>query len=270
MNGDVKISVLTISLNSEQTLEKTIQSVLNQTFKNVEYIVVDGGSQQPTLDILTKYKDKIDQLVCERDNGISDAFNKGIALCSGEIIGILNSDDWYEPHALEQINNSYRRFPDTDVFYGELQNWKNGQTDMYLSSNSNLAHLKREMVLAHPACFVKKSAYEKWGYYSNQYEYAMDYELMLRFHLLGAKFVAVPHTLSNMRLEGKSSKRWYRAHLEVYRAQKEWIGNPMMARVLFMFRILKASIRILLTAVGLESIVHSYRKSQKWKHHSKL
>ena len=100
-----KISIITISFNSDKTLEDTINSVISQDYPNLEYLIVDGGSKDRTLDIVDKYRDKIDVVVSEPDKGISDAFNKGIQLATGEIIGIINSDDLLMPGALQEISD---------------------------------------------------------------------------------------------------------------------------------------------------------------------
>jgi glycosyltransferase involved in cell wall biosynthesis len=117
MDNKIKFSIITVSFNSVHTIEKTILSVLNQTYKNFEYIIIDGGSNDGTVDIIKKYEDKLNYWISEKDLGISDAFNKGINASKGKIIGILNSDDWYELNALEIID----QIEEGDVYVGSLK-----------------------------------------------------------------------------------------------------------------------------------------------------
>ena len=104
----MKISIVTVTLNSEKTLERTIKSVLGQNYSDVEYIIIDGGSTDGTLNIIEKYKDKISKVISEKDNGLYDAMNKGIKLSTGDIVGILNSDDFfYNEEVLSIVANSF-------------------------------------------------------------------------------------------------------------------------------------------------------------------
>ena len=119
------ISIITITYNGEKHIEQTIQSVLGQTYPNIQYIIIDGGSTDQTLSIIKKYEQKLYYWVSEKDKGISDAFNKGIAKATGEIVGIINADDWYEPAALEQVA---ARMGDADVCFGDLQLWRRALT----------------------------------------------------------------------------------------------------------------------------------------------
>ena len=117
------ISIITVVRNGEVHLEEAIKSVLNQSYGNIEYVVIDGNSTDSTLDIIRKYEDRIDYWISEPDKGISDAFNKGIALCKGEWIGIINADDWYE---LDTFNNIIQqaKASNSSVIYGNMQVWK--------------------------------------------------------------------------------------------------------------------------------------------------
>ena len=112
------VSIITASLNSERTIEQTIQSVLNQTYKNIQYIIIDGLSTDRTNDIVAKYRKEIDIHISEKDNGLYHAFNKGISLAKGEIIGILNSDDFYDTNSINKVVSAYEIYGDKRIYFG--------------------------------------------------------------------------------------------------------------------------------------------------------
>ena len=113
------VSVITVVYNGEKYLEQTIQSVINQTYNNIEYIIIDGGSTDTTLDIIKKYKDYISYFISEPDNGLYDAMNKGIRRANGELIGMLNSDDWLNLDAISTVQNAYVKNPGTKILHGD-------------------------------------------------------------------------------------------------------------------------------------------------------
>ena len=163
-----KISIITISFNSEKTLEETIKSVVMQDYDNLEYLIIDGGSKDKTLEIVEKYRDKIAVVISEPDEGISDAFNKGIALATGDIIGIINSDDQLLPGALEAITESYDS--NVDVYRGRMVIW-NEKTGTKFSETPTCEFpiSKKIKSVCHPSTFVAKRAYEKWGGFQIKY-----------------------------------------------------------------------------------------------------
>ena len=118
-----KISIITVVKNSSSTIEKTINSVLAQEYNNFEYIVIDGGSNDGTIDIIKKYRDKIDKLIIENDNGIWDAMNKGLKIAKGDIVGFLNSDDTYNQNTLKIVNNYFNNFK-IDFLFGSVKKYK--------------------------------------------------------------------------------------------------------------------------------------------------
>jgi len=121
LKKDPLFSIITVVLNNEKYLEETIQSVINQSYKNFEYIIIDGGSEDKSLEIIKKYENKIDYWVSEKDKGIYDAFNKGMSLSLGKYIGIINSDDVYFKNSLEIINNYTQKFPNADFIFGSVK-----------------------------------------------------------------------------------------------------------------------------------------------------
>lgn len=201
----MKVSVITVCLNSEKTIEQTIKSVINQTYKNIEYIVIDGQSTDGTKEIIKKYSDNISQIVSEPDKGIYDAMNKGILYASGDIIGLLNSDDWYEPDAVQRAVNAFMT-GDADVVYGKIcMVYGNGYEAVL--KNADIRELDYRMCIQQPASFVRKAAYEKYGLYDQTYRIAADYELYLKIYRNGGKFEEIPYLLTHFRNSGVSNTR---------------------------------------------------------------
>lgn len=180
-----KISIITVSYNAEAHIEDAIKSVLEQSYQNKEYIIIDGGSKDRTLSIISKYKDKIDVLISESDNGISDAFNKGITHATGDIIGICNADDMLVDNALLYIADDYADGIDIFRFQEYIYNPFSGEKK--LIKPTNLPAIPIQKHLLHMGCWIKKDAFEKYGYYDINFKYCMDYELLRRFISKGAK-----------------------------------------------------------------------------------
>lgn len=182
-----KISIITISYNSKNTIEKTILSILGQSYRPLEYVFVDGGSKDGTINLIKKYIPELEKAgievnyKSEPDKGISDAFNKGIQRSSGDIIGIINSDDQLMDEALMKIADAFT--PTVDIVCGDCL-WIDAERNLqYIrKSKMQLKKLKYEMVLMHPTCFVRRTAYEKWGYFDINLRYIMDKDLMARFY----------------------------------------------------------------------------------------
>lgn len=201
----MKISIITVCLNSEKTIEQTIQSVINQKCSDYEYIIIDGKSMDGTCEVIDKYKDYISIVVSEPDLGIYDAMNKGISLATGDIIGIINSDDWYEPGILSQIEKCFLD-TDADVVYGKMNLIDENGTSKVLVP-SDIEKIRYEMEIPHPTTFVKKSIYERYGVFQLEYKIASDYELMLRLYTKGVSFKYLEQTIANFRLGGTSVRQ---------------------------------------------------------------
>lgn len=250
----MKISIVTIVLNDKQNIEKTIQSVLVQK-GCFEYIIIDGGSIDGTLDIIKKYKDRIDIFISEKDNGIVDAFNKGIKIASGDIIGIVNSGDFLEKDALSIVVQNFDA--DKDIVYGDVQYWNKDKKDYIYSANHN--YLDKFMSINHPAVFVRKSLYGRLGVFDKNYPIAMDYELLLRFYVNGAKFKYISKVLSNMALGGVSDVNWRKAYEEAYEIRKKYLGFSLGLYFDYIFQVLKRHISDFLSRTGLEKLKKIYR-----------
>jgi glycosyltransferase involved in cell wall biosynthesis len=213
-----QLSLVTVTYNSAGTLLDTIASVRAQQYPGLQYIVIDGGSTDGTLEIIRQNSDVITDWVSEADRGVYDAMNKGIAMASGEVIGLVNSDDFLEPGALQAVAEAYRQAPTADVFHGNVRNIHEPQGHRYVfrpSSDLRRAAVKG-MPVAHPATFVSKRAYDAHGTFDLRYRIAADYDLILRLLEAGVQFVHVDRVLSNMRQGGLSGQQHWRTSHEVY------------------------------------------------------
>jgi glycosyltransferase involved in cell wall biosynthesis len=252
------VSIITITLNAAETLDRTIQSVINQTYKNLEYIIIDGGSKDRTVDIITKHAHRIDHWISEPDHGISDAFNKGISCAHGEIIGILNASDWYESDTVLTVAHVLKQRPDVDVVCGWLQYWRDSRRDYVFTSNPNL--IMKEMTVNHPTMFVRRSVYEKFGMFRVDFRYAMDYEFVLRLIVAGVKVVSLDRILAHMQYEGLTSRNWGKAFAEVKRAKVEHLRKPLAAEGYYWFQCGRFHARLVLERLGLESVINLFRR----------
>lgn len=203
-------SIITVCYNSEKTIERTIKSVLNQTNKDYEYIIIDGGSTDNTLNIVMQYEPSFEgklKYISEKDNGIYDAMNKGISMANGELIGLLNSDDYYEHDALEIMNSKYETLDDKDkkhlVMYGFQRIVKDDKelaVEMYHHNN-----LDKQMI-SHPTCFVSRDTYKDFGMFDTKYRSASDYDLMMRlYHKTDTVFVPIYKVITNFERGGMSA-----------------------------------------------------------------
>ena len=181
----MKISIITVCFNSSKTIEKTFQSIKNQLYQNIEYIVVDGGSSDDTLKIIKNYNSCISNYISESDKGLYDAMNKGIALATGDIIGILNSDDVFsDVFVLENIAKFHQE-NDIDASIGNITQFnESGKTvRKYSSKNWIPENLKIGFMPPHPSIFFKRKLFEKYGNYQLDFISGADYELIVRFFI---------------------------------------------------------------------------------------
>lgn len=253
----MKISIITISFNSENTIEETIKSIINQKYQNLEYIIIDGGSTDSTISIIEKYKTYINKVISENDNGISDAFNKGIRLCTGDLIGIINSDDLLQDRALEIISNSIE--DETDVLYGNIVSFNNKSSHV-VKPDKNLEKIRYSMLpIKHPSTFIRKQAYEKYGVYDLKYRYAMDLELLSRLYLNGAKFQYIDNVLAMYRTGGENQKNYLRT-LNETRDISIKNGFPIYkANILRVKNFMRFYIVRLIEIIGIKSILLNFR-----------
>ncbi len=209
---DFVISIITVSFNAEQTIERCISSVINQKFNKIEYLIIDGGSTDDTKKIINKYKDKIKIVVSEPDKGIYDAMNKGIKLATGDIIGMLNADDFFaDENILSYVADAFN-LHNPDVLYGDLDyvNSSNKVIRSWKSGNYIYGMFNWGWMPPHPTFYCKKSYFEKFGCYSLNYGTAADYELMARFlHLNKLSAYYLKKVMVKMELGGASNNSMY-------------------------------------------------------------
>lgn len=204
----MKVSIITIAYNSAETIEDTIQSVVSQDYSDLEYIIIDGGSKDETLSIIERYKDKISKVVSEPDKGIYDAMNKGVAIASGELIGILNSDDIYADDRV--ISDIVGKIGDKDAIYADLVYVDREHTDKvtryWKSGEYTKGAFMKGWMPPHPTFFVRKTCYEKFGTYNLKLRSAADYECMLRMvHKHEVSLAYLPRVITKMRVGGQSN-----------------------------------------------------------------
>lgn len=233
-----RVSIVTIVLNAASTVEDTIRSVLSQTYGDVEYIVIDGGSKDGTQAIVEKYIERLSLYGTVSDSGISDAMNQALSLASGDIIGIIHADDWYEPDAVLQSLAALDNDPDAGYVCASLQYWKDGKRDAVFPSKP--AALGIDMTVNHATCFVRKSVYQSAGLFKAEYPVAMDYEFFLRLKGLGIKGISLDCVTANMRYGGTSDRRWARGLFEMRRAQREIYGMHPRFLLAFPWRLFRA------------------------------
>ena len=211
-SGAPLISLITVAYNAAATIEDTIRSVLSQTYTNVEYIIIDGGSRDGTSGILDKYDDRVDYWLSEKDGGIYDAMNKGIAMASGDVVGFLNADDYFaDESVLEQVAGVFRH-ESIDACYADL---------IYVSSDNRraLRYWKSKPFSkgafgagwcpAHPTFYVRKSVIDRYGSFDQSFLLAADAELMMRYlERNGVRAEYIPQVWVKMRTGGQTNQSW--------------------------------------------------------------
>lgn len=215
MISEPSVSIITVTYNSEATLNRTISSVLMQTVPPKEYLIIDGCSTDATLSIAESFRGDFDEkgigyyVISEPDNGIYDAMNKGIRLAIGDIIGMINSDDWYEPCAVETVIKAYKEEP-FDLFYADLKMHMPGGGSFIKHSKNRRYATSRDW--NHPTTFITKEMYDKYNYKNDTIH--DDYDLILRIKKAGAKTVVKNVVIADFTMNGTSHVRSFKKAME--------------------------------------------------------
>jgi len=242
----MKVSIITVVYNNEKFVADAINSVLSQDHRDVEYIIIDGASKDNTMQIINKYSSSISKIVSEPDKGLFDAMNKGVQLATGDIIGILNSDDvYYNEHIISLVVKTFKEHPNIDAVYGNILICK--KDDIYKTVRKwiSVPYKKRFFeqgdIFPHPTLFIKKKVYDIVGNYYLPYKVAADYEFMLRaFKVHGFNPFFINEFFVRMRLGGNSTgsiKNIIKGNKEIFDAWKK--NNLSYPFQLFFLRPLK-------------------------------
>lgn len=222
---NLKVTIITISYNSEKTISKTIESVICQDYLQIEYVIIDGGSTDKSLDIINKYKDYFSVFISEPDNGIADAFNKGIKYSTGDMILFLNSDDYlFNNTVISDAVDFYR--DNKTILCGKI-NFINNITGRNKIFSSQPDRLNRGMYVRHPAVLTPKQIFDTIGCFDQSYTIAMDYEFMLRCKSLEYNFLSIPILFTNM-ISGGASSNYSKAALEELRIKTKYLGFKLI------------------------------------------
>lgn len=207
------VSVVTVVKNGAPHLTECMESVFTQSWPNVEYIVIDGGSTDATLDIIRSFEDRIDYWVSEPDRGIFDAMNKGLAIANGELIGLLNADDWYEPGALEAAATAYLEKGIPGIYYGDKHLVQVDMGRVYEMPAS--LEFWRGMTVCHQAMFVHREVYRRLGGYDLQYRLAADFDFFVRAVRGKIPFIRLERFVVNFRDSGESAQSLREGNREI-------------------------------------------------------
>lgn len=228
LSGRPKVSIITCSLNSGEFMEETILNVRRQTYQNSEYVIIDGGSTDSTLDVIKKCEERIDRWISEPDRGISDAFNKGIRESTGDIIGFMNSQDYYYTNdVVEKVVTTFEQNPGVSIVYGKT---------CYVPINSSEIvgvmgrpftpeGLARSNIMPHQSLFVRREVFDQVGLFKLEYKYVMDYEFLLRA-TKRYRPMFIDEVFAIMRLGGVSDIRKFAVNTELFKAQVQ-NGEPL-------------------------------------------
>lgn len=236
----MRVSIITVTLNSARTLEDTIVSVMNQSYDNIEHIIVDGGSTDGTLAIIEKYRKHIAHFISEPDKGIYDAMNKGIKLATGDLIGTLNSDDIYADNTvISEVIGKFSQI-DTDILYADLWYVKNNDINKvvrrFRSSQFHPSLLPYGIAPAHPTMFVKRHIIESFGSYKTDYKISADFEFIARiFYKTEVKYYYHPKVIIKMRMGGISTSGWRSLILSNQEMLKACLENNIPTNIFKIF-----------------------------------
>lgn len=231
MSDNVLVSIITVVYNGEKYIRQTIESVANQTYQNIEYIVVDGGSKDSTVDIVKSFNN-VNIFISEPDEGLYDAMNKGIALSKGEIIGMINSDDWYEVGAVQKIVDAYLLNKKNKIFHADRFDVLDCGAKTIKKFNPSVFKFKfYGMTYNHPSMFIARDIYDDFKY-NKKLRALSDYEFVLRCYMkYSSSFHYIPEAIVNYRLDGISGRMSLFEHLKEGWEVRKNCGYPYLLNV---------------------------------------
>jgi glycosyltransferase involved in cell wall biosynthesis len=210
------VSIITVCLNNAASLEKTIQSVISQSYPNIEYIIIDGGSTDATCEVIKKYEPYIKYWVSESDRGISDAFNKGVSQATGDFIAFLNSDDRYLSE--QSLQRLVEASPEADVVYGGIKYQRAYKPERFPQQIDDSSYWLRGSI-PHQAALTSRKMFDAVGIFDCRLKYTMDYDFYCRGYSLGFRFKALPELITLVGCNGISAREWKKQLDEIYSIQ---------------------------------------------------
>ena len=262
------VSIITVVYNGVQHLEQTIKSVIAQDYANIEFIIIDGGSNDGTQDIIKKYENNIAYWISEKDSGIYNAMNKGLKIANGEIIAILNADDYYHSDTIQNVVNHFVKTK-ADIVYGNLTKFRSIEAKEYfVEITPDITIMEKRMGVFHPSTFIKKEVYQEVGGFNEKYKLSADYDFILRVYNRKYDFQYLNKSLSYFRLGGASNIdcNSYKETVNVLKENKSpYVTEMKRACVRCYFKkFAKKIINSLVNIFGLQSVLNK-RLEKKWR-----
>lgn len=250
MKHDIKVTIVTPVKNCFDTIEKTIESVKSQSYTNIEYIIIDGGSTDGTLEVINKYSDI--NLITGKDKSIADAMNKGMSIATGSIIGILNADDYYRPYAIQEIVRNHQDYPKSVLHAGMRAFYdKNNYYDIKAPKKPNFF---KGMVINHPTIFIPKKILLEYGNYDESFHVVGDWELCIRYLLEGVSFKSIDKIITHYLIGGISTSRPDIVFREMHNIRKKYNLYKLVD-----FRFVREKILMILFGKNVTKISHYKR-----------
>lgn len=260
-----RVSIFTITYNSSATIEETIRSVISQNYENIEYHIIDGGSTDRTLEIINEFKDNIDSLISEPDDGIYDAFNKGLELCTGDYIQIVNSDDILDKDKISNCVEYMEKHPEIDIVQGELRMFHDAPKDYYeirKGRNPNFWNKFSMIGLCHPTYFVKSEVYDVIKF--RPYRIGMDFDWTLRALAQGYRFETIKGNIVYMKDDGTSNQDFTKSTCEEYNVAIA-NGIPKWQAFLYLiYTIFKKRVFLLLRPIVPINLLYIFKSKKEY------
>lgn len=259
----MKFTIINTCLNEVNRIEANIKSVLSHDYNDIEYLIIDGGSTDGTVNIIKEYAGKDDRIrwISEPDNGGVDALNKGLKMATGDLIGVLYGDDEFCEGALKAVADAYEAHPDYDIFHGDLIKIQDGNPIFRLTPSDDVdKHVWHEVPINATATYYSKRAFDKVGYFDADLPLAADFEMILRLYLNKFKFFYIKKALIKMAYGGDSDVNYIEGYKQVYKVQINKGYPRYKALFWFVYKVVKSSVKNILRKLGLHSLIKLHPK----------